>query len=285
MMNKLNYVTLGIIAVVLLVQPIFIEGSVSSNFFSRLWTRALEQTFHEQAVEDENAVHKMDDHLVRRLIVMPLTDAFNPSQISPMHGKVQYGDKCSLPSSIGRAIFEKPYEVPWIFEMTPVTSSGTQTELSSLSGSPPNSVLKKAYISPLDFRAPENYIFLPQWLMLSLGLAPNDFVDVSFIRLKLASLVVLQPLSESWDKLMEHTQNPRTVLEHEVNKYSSLTAGATIVIEFNGIEFPLFVKETRAEGGISVRAVRVQDADVRVDIDRSIIDEILAAKNKTKSVH
>jgi len=256
-----------------------IDGSISSmKFFNRLWTRALEQTLHEQCVEDENAVHKIDDHLVRRLIVLPLTEAFNPSQISPMHGKVQYGDKCSLPSSIGRAIFEKPFEVPWIFEITPVTSSGSKANVSSNLSCTSSNMLKKAYISPLDFRAPENYIFLPQWLMSTLDLAPNDVVDVSFIRLKLAALVVLQPLSESWDKLMEHTQSPKTVLEHEVNKYSSLTAGATIVIEFNGVEFPLYVKETRAEGGISVRAVRVQDADVRVDIDRSVIDSLIAAK-------
>ena len=247
-----------------------------SSIITKSWNKAVLQTMYEQEVEDENSIHKMDNHLVRRLIVMPLTEAFNPSQISAMHSKVQYGDKCSLPGSIGKIIFEKPYEVPWIFEIKPVkqyTPSIKQSEIQT-----EKKFLEKAYISPLDFRSPENYIFLPQWLMNSMGLNSNDIVDVSFIRLKSASLVVLQPLTEEWDKLMLHTKNPRSVLEHEVNKYSSLTAGAKILIEFEGIEYPLMVKQTIAEGGIAVRGVRIQDADVRVDIDRTILDKIIEDK-------
>eukprot|EP01041_Mallomonas_annulata_P001416 gene1416-2714_t len=244
------------------------------NIIFKSWTKAVKQTMYEQSVEDENALHKMDNHLVRRLIAMPLTEAFNPSQISAMHCKVQYGDKCSLPGSIGRAIFEKPYEVPWIFEMKPVKRSGTNIP-SGLHNQQGRQLLEKAYISPLDFRAPENYIFLPQWLMSTMGLSPNDLVDVSFVRLKLASLITLQPLTIAWDKLMIQTKNPRTILEHEVNKYSSLTAGSTILIEFEGVEYPLYVQETKAEGGVAIRGVRVQDSDVRVDIDRSVLDKIL----------
>lgn len=252
------------------------------NIINKIWTKALRQTLFEQSVEDENSLHKMDNHLVRRLIVMPLTEAFNPSQISAMHCKVQYGDKCSLPGSIGRAIFEKPYEVPWLFEMTPVRRESTSVEYVPSTDLPPARILDKAYVSPLDFRAPENYIFLPQWLMKSMGLQPNDLVDVSFVRIKLASLVTFQPLTADWDKLVSSSSNPRTVLEHEVNKYSSLTAGATIVIEFEGVEYPLLVKETRAEGGVAVRGVRVQDADIRVDIDRSVLDAILKKEKERK---
>lgn len=65
------------------------------------WAKAVKQTLFEQEVEDVNSVHKFDNHLERRLIVMPLSEAFNPNQAHPMFGKLQYGDKCSLPSSIG----------------------------------------------------------------------------------------------------------------------------------------------------------------------------------------
>ena len=121
---------------------------------------------------------------------MPLTEVFNPNQVSAMHGKVQYGDKCSLPSSLGKIIFEKPFEVPWLFEIIPIrknkqSSSNIDITLDnninndindeSKSPVPPrkpnqNKILEKAYISPLDFRSPENYIFLPQWLMKCLNL-------------------------------------------------------------------------------------------------------------------
>ena len=88
---------------------------------AKLLKDAIEKTLFEMSVEDLNSEHRMDDHLARRLIVLPLTEAFNPSQASGMYGKVQYGDKCSLPSSLGKIIFEKPYEVPWLFEVIPVS--------------------------------------------------------------------------------------------------------------------------------------------------------------------
>jgi Ubiquitin fusion degradation protein UFD1 len=255
-----------------------------ANFLSKAWNRAIKQTLYEQEVEDINAVHKIDNHLVRRLIVMPLTDAFNPNQVNGMHGKVQYGDKCSLPGTIGRLIFEKPYEVPWLFEIIPVNMSESKilandaVGTSSLIDKPSvgTKLLKKAYLSPLDFRSPENYIFLPRWLMVTLGLKANDLVDVSFVRIKLASLVVLQPLTLEWDAMIQKgNRDPQTVLEHEVNKYSSLTAGSTIYIEVDGLELPLLVKETFAEGGVSVKGVRVQDSDIKVDIDRGHLDELI----------
>jgi Ubiquitin fusion degradation protein UFD1 len=258
--------------------------AIRANFLSKAWNRAIKQTLYEQEVEDINAVHKIDNHLVRRLIVMPLTDAFNPNQVNGMHGKVQYGDKCSLPGTIGRLIFEKPYEVPWLFEIIPVNMSESKilandaVGTSSLIDKPSvgTKLLKKAYLSPLDFRSPENYIFLPRWLMVTLGLKANDLVDVSFVRIKLASLVVLQPLTLEWDAMIQKgNRDPQTVLEHEVNKYSSLTAGSTIYIEVDGLELPLLVKETFAEGGVSVKGVRVQDSDIKVDIDRGHLDELI----------
>ena len=259
--------------------------AAKANFLSNAWNRAVKQTLHEQEVEDINSVHKIDNHLVRRLIVMPLTDAFNPNQVNGMHGKVQYGDKCSLPGTIGRLIFEKPYEVPWLFEIIPVKSLEDRQALSpdvvgtSKIGdnrSFDSKLLSKAYLSPLDFRSPENYIFLPKWLMVTLGVEANDVVDVSFVRIKLASLVVLKPLTLEWDAMIQKgNRDPQTVLEHEVNKYSSLTAGSTIYIEVDGAELPLLVEETYAEGGVSVRGVRVQDSDIKVDIDRSYLDELI----------
>jgi len=258
---------------------------VSSNILSHALNNAMRQTLKEQEIEDANSVHKIDNHLVRRLIVMPLTDAFNPNQATGMHGKVQYGDKCSLPASLGRLIFEKPYEVPWLFEIKPIRQSNEK--VSNVQETKPSSslnitydILSKAYISPLDFRSPENYIFLPSWLMRNLNLTTNDIVEISFIRIKLASLVTLQPLTLDWDSLILNGEDPKNILEHEVNKYSSLTAGSTIAIEHKGIEYKFYIKETIAEGGVAVKGVRVQDSDVKVDIDRSYLDKIIDEMNK-----
>eukprot|EP01039_Chlorochromonas_danica_P000255 gene255-274_t len=283
------------------------------NPLLKAWKQAIRQSLYEQEVEDVNSVHRFDNHLVRRLIVMPLTDAFKTNQVDAMYGKIQYGDKCSLPSSIGKLIFEKRYEVPWLFEIKPVARgghhSGGHEAVSEYAPPTPTSSttqetkvedgevkvdhevvapyfrqgrLDKAYVSPLDFRAPENYIFLPRWLMNDLGLKPSDLVDISFVRIKLADLVVFQPLSLSWDDLIKEHPDPKSLLEHEINKYSSLTAGSTIYIEIKGKEYPLHIKTTKAEGGVAVKAVRVQDSDVRTDIDRSLLGTIIDEKKKDK---
>ena len=273
---------------------ILLIDNINANIFTTGWKTAVKQTLFEQEVEDTNSIHRINNHLVRRLIVMPLTEAFNPNQASAMHGKVQYGDKCSIPGSIGRLIFEKPYEVPWIFEIKPLRKEKNDSDSTKKVNNNNNNsdnidtniiqppILDKAYISPLDFRSPENYIFLPRWLMKSLDLSTNDIVDVSFVRIKLASLVILQPLNLAWDKLMTENNDPKTILEHEVNKYSSLTAGSIIAIEYKGEEYSFYVKETQAEGGIAVKGVRVQDSDVKVDIDRAYLDDLIKANEKKK---
>jgi len=228
----------------------------TASFISSVIGHGVRQTLFEMEVEDNNSVHKIDNHLVRRLIVLPLTEAFNPSQASGMHGKVQYGDKCSLPASIGKLIFEKPYEVPWLFEISPVRQEN-QFKSNQVSNDQAltstviinGKVLTKAFCSPLDFRSPENYIFLPRWLMNTLNVTSYDLVDISFVRIKMASLIVFQPLTNAWDELVAtNNADPKTILEQEVNKYSSLTAGSTIAIEVSGKEIPLYVKETIAEG-------------------------------------
>jgi hypothetical protein len=274
------------------------------SFFRKVFSTALKQSLFEQDVEDRNAMHKVDNHLARRLIAMPLTDVFKPNQGDMMFDKVQYGDKCSLPTSIGRLVFEKRLEVPWLFEVKPAKRSNTRitwgsnkhdirsvtkptgpAQLSEAQSELESSyaVLEKAYLSPLDFRSPENYVYMPQWLMRNLNVSANDVVDVSFVRIKLASLVVFQPLSIEWDRFIKNVRYPKALLEHEISKYSSLTSGATIYIKVKGVEYPLLVKATYAEGGIAVKGVRVQDADIRTDIDRSIVDKLIQIeKDKLK---
>ena len=116
---------------------------------------------------------------------------------------------------------------------------------------------------------------MPQWMFEALQLSPGDTVNVSFLRLQMASLVVLQPVDSNWDKLLELCgTDPTEVLEREINKYSSLTAGSTISIESQGIQCRFHVKSTMTETGVAAYGVRVQDSDVRVEIDRSVVDNL-----------
>ena len=114
--------------------------------------------------------------------------------------------------------------------------------------------------------------------MTSLNLTTGDTVSVSLLRLKLASLVVLQPTDKSWDNLLKIASggDPTELLEQEINKYSALTAGSNISIEVKGVVCSFYIKQTISESGVPVYGVRVQDSDVKVEIDRSLIDKIVS---------
>ncbi len=129
--------------------------------------------------------------------------------------------------------------------------------------------------SPLDFRSPENYIFMPNWVMNHLKIKPYDVVSVSLVRIQLAGCVVLQPTTRAWDNLIKQNGNdPTSLLEREINKYSSLTTGSTISIEVDREVYPFVVKDVKNELGVSILGVRVQDSDVKVEIDRSLLNNL-----------
>jgi hypothetical protein len=304
---------------------IIVPTSVDSSMIPKILSRAWRQAIREQKVEDVNVLYKFKNYLCRDLIALPLDDTFCQNRASEMYGKLQYSDKCSLPASLGKYIFENTLEPPWLFELCTVPkqtehieSDDTTEEIEddddgeldgdnddvSVGASNPAMILRSslstnketpaqndgqsvsqrlsqtAYCSPLDFRAPENYVFMPSWLMKHLRINANDVVKVKFVRMKLASLVTLEPRTLQWDKLLKKIRgDPKTLLEHEINKFSTLTTGSTIHIEINKQEYPFHVKSIKAEGDIDVNGARIQDSDVRVDIDRAYLDSLAGSRS------
>lgn len=269
-----------------------VDGGFMSAIVANAWKRAL----IEQQVEDVNVIHKFSDRLVRRCIALPLDESFCPNKANEMFGKLQYSDKCSLPSSLGQYIFDKPVEAPWLFQIRTCSEDpeiprededfDELQEDDGIAGKPSSMKevpTRTAYCSPLDFRAPENYVFLPRWLMSYLDINENGIIELEFVRMKLASLVTLQPLTPRWDDLLKRIGgDPRNLLEHEINKFSTLTTGSTITIEIDKVEYPFFVKDIKGEGNQSLDGARIQDSDVRVDIDRSYIDNLLQKQKLPK---
>jgi hypothetical protein len=270
--------------------PSLLARSLPTSFLKSVYRAARAQASLEHRIEQSNAANRVSGNsdkssaLAQRLIVLPLEDSFIPSRINAMYGKVQYSDKCCFPASIGAELTGKPYDFPWIFEVTPVEQRGSTVPVptkkkrgrKSPSSSqdqeaqdqPPN----RAYVSTLDFRSPENYIFVPKWLMDNLKLQKYDLVDVRFIRMKLASSVTLQPRSRNWLSFVEkHGASVSTILENEINKYSTVTAGSTIAIKYDNEVYPLYVLKTISEDDISVWGVCIQDSDVRIEIDNSAL--------------
>jgi hypothetical protein len=69
----------------------------------------------------------------------------------------------------------------------------------------------------------------------------------------------------------KHGASVSTILENEINKYSTVTAGSTIAIKYDNEVYPLYVLKTISEDDISVWGVCIQDSDVRIEIDNSAL--------------
>ena len=245
---------------------------------------AWKQTIYEQNVEDTNAVYKFNNYLDRRLIALPIQSNNSPISSGLMQGKEKNSDKCSLPHSIGAILYEKLYEMPWTFEIAKNKQAtgrlrNADTDMDTLSADNTtlaNGEVGRVYASALDFRAPENYIFIPPWMMRSLGLKSYDIVDLKFLKLHGVSGVTLQPLTRDWVGVMREVGDlAQGMLEQEINRFSTLTAGTTIAVTIKGRELPLYVKETKSTGlggrEIAVGGVCIQDSDMRTVIDMSRI--------------
>eukprot|EP00922_Rhytidocystis_sp_ex-Travisia-forbesii_P042375 GHVS01063303.1.p1 GENE.GHVS01063303.1~~GHVS01063303.1.p1 ORF type:complete len:263 (-),score=23.54 GHVS01063303.1:65-853(-) len=210
------------------------------------WRRARYLTNTEQCVEDANRLETHYGTLVRYYVVMPLTNLFQPPIGHFSHGHALQGDKISLPRSVLDLIMQRKVEVPWQFALRTTPSSETLQ-------------CQKRHVSAsvLDFRAPENYVFIPPWMMTHLKLRARDVVQCDLVKLPEAVTLILRPHSDEFFNIPRH----RAVMENRLRHYSSLTKGSTIVLKHSGKEYQLDVVDITS-GGLSLSMASIQDCDV-----------------------
>ncbi|KAL7471090.1 hypothetical protein ACHAXS_011381 [Conticribra weissflogii] len=254
--------------------PSLLTSPSPLSFLLAKWTQANSLAILEQAVEDHNAEHvatssSLADSLsYRRCIVLPLDDRFDPPVGVFSHKHVQTGDKMSLSRNFWEAIAKSKAEVPWLFEVTRVegvTSPRVQVPLDEFH--PTSKNLSRVVGGALDFRCPENYAFLPHWMMKALGLRPRDVVDVRLVTTTPpGSAVKLRPHSNSFLNIHNH----QAVLETELKHYSALTLGTTIPFDYRGERFYFDVVDLRsAPRGERVGTAKVQDCDIAAEFVRA----------------
>jgi cell division protein FtsB len=223
----------------------------------------------EQEVEDHNAqwIATSKDAAQassrRRLICMPLDERlFDPPMGSFSHAHVQTGDKMSIPAVLFRGVALNKAEVPWLWSVSRV--EGVTQDRVNVPDNLAAEHLHEVVGSVLDYRAPDNYIFLPWWMMRALGLQPRDIVDVKLTTtIPPGSLAKLRPHSSSF---AEEIANPQAVLETELRHYSCLTKGSTIAFDYNGKRYWFDVEELRsAPRGEKQPIVKVMDCDLATD--------------------
>ena len=287
-----------------------------NKIFGQRWNNARAMVQKEQLVEDYNGDYIATSRSAaeacrhRRLIALPLTDAFDPPMGVFSHGHVQTGDKVSLPQCFWSAIQLNDAQVPWLVSISRIPETdNTDSQAASLATGPrvqyiedPSSAtsslntnplaqrttptitpfipldttLDKIVAGPLDFRSPSSYIFLPAWMMRSLAIRPGDVVQVDLVHdVPAGSLAKFRPHSQDFAK---EISNPQAVLETELRHYSSLVKGSTIAMDYNGKRYWFDVVDCKAAGpkGESVPLIKTQDCDIATDFlkDRETMAEL-----------
>ncbi|KAJ2449422.1 ubiquitin fusion degradation protein [Coemansia sp. RSA 2336] len=117
----------------------------------------------------------------------------------------------------------------------------------------------RTHCGVLEFTAEEGRVYLPQWMMDTLHLSPGSAVEVINVALLHGSLVKLQPQSVDFLDISDH----RAVLENALRRFSALTVGDIITIEYNGREYRIAVRETQP----SPSAINIVETDLSVDFE------------------
>ncbi len=80
--------------------------------------KAIELANLEQEIEDLNVMNKYDRRIERVLIVMPLTEQFDPPVGQFGQGHVQFSDRASIPKSVVMELMKRKLDIPWQFQIT-----------------------------------------------------------------------------------------------------------------------------------------------------------------------
>lgn len=170
--------------------------------------------------------------------------------------------------------------MPWLFEVSRV--EGVTSPRVPLPPDehhhPSSTTLSRAVGGAIDFRSPNNFVFLPRWMFKSLGLRPFDVVDVRLVtNTPPGSAVRLRPHTSKFLDIGNH----QAVLETELKHYSALTLGSTIPFDYRGERYHFDVVDLRsAPRGERVTTAKVQDCDIAAEFVRA--RDQLKPKRKTK---
>ncbi|KAJ2156455.1 ubiquitin fusion degradation protein [Coemansia sp. RSA 552] len=169
--------------------------------------------------------------------------------IAAYHGgnkmDANYGGKIFMPPSALAEISQLEVVFPLLFKL--------QNDETTLD----RGVVPRTHCGVLEFTAEEGRVYLPQWMMETLRVEPGGMIEAINVALLHGKLVKLQPQSTDFLDISDH----RAVLENALRRYSALTVGDIISIEYNNREYRIAVLETQP----SPSAINIVETDLSVD--------------------
>lgn len=157
-------------------------------------------------------------------------------------GESNYGGKIFMPQQALEDLSRLEVVYPMLFKLEGGEDTSNHT---------------RTHCGVLEFTAEMGRVYLPQWMMEALKLQPGDMVKATNVALLKGALVKLQPQSVDFLNISDH----RAVLENALRKFSALTVGDIIAIDYNNKEYKLEVLETQP----SPSAINIVETDLSVD--------------------
>jgi len=111
----------------------------------------------------------------------------------------------------------------------------------------------------LEFIAEEGRAYIPQWMMVTLGMDVGDMIQIRTTSLELAKLVRLQPQSTKFLDISD----PKAVLERAFRNFATLTKGDIFSFEYNDVVYDVAVLDVKPE--TEKMGVSMIETDVSVD--------------------
>jgi ubiquitin fusion degradation protein 1 len=156
---------------------------------------------------------------------------------------LEEGDKILLPPSALHTLAGMNVEYPMLFKLT---SEGSQ---------------KFTHCGVLEFSAEEGRCYIPFWMMQNLMIGEGSLITVKNVTLPKAKFVKFR--AQSCDFL--EISNPRAVLEKTLRKFTCVTVGDQICIQYLSTNHFLEVREVDPGGAASII-----ETDCNVDFEEPV---------------
>ncbi|KAK6610213.1 Ubiquitin fusion degradation protein 1-like protein 1 [Botrytis cinerea] len=144
----------------------------------------------------------------------------------PERDNLNYGGKIIMPPSALEKLTRLHITYPMLFELIN----------SQHPGGP-----KLTHAGVLEFIADEGKVYLPHWMMQTLGLETGDLFQIKSTDLPPASLIKLQPQSVNFLDI----SNPKAVLEKAFRDFSTVTKGDIFSFHYNDTIYDIAVLEVK----------------------------------------
>uniref|UniRef100_A0A183BYP0 Ubiquitin fusion degradation protein 1 homolog n=1 Tax=Globodera pallida TaxID=36090 RepID=A0A183BYP0_GLOPA len=156
--------------------------------------------------------------------------------------ELNHGGKILLPNSCLDTLMRRNIQWPMLFKLTNLNPE----------------VQKVTHAGVLEFLAEEGRCYLPSWLMNQLQLEEGDLILVEYKALPNATFAKFKPMSTDF----YNVSNPRAMLEVELRKFSCLTKGDIIAVQYNEQVYEFQVKDLKPEN-----AVTIIECDLNIEFD------------------